>query len=128
MNLTESRYMLDSSTWISNFFAENKEIKTIIDAPNIHLTSIISLFEIKRKLMRDNLETKKMSTILSYIKERSIIAKLEQNICERAAEISLTYKLYAIDALVYTTSLINNCNLVTRDNNFQNLDKVIIIG
>ena len=31
--------------------------------------------------------------ILSYIKEKSIITKLEQDICEKAAEISLKKKL-----------------------------------
>ena len=127
MNLTESKYFLDSSAWISYFFAENKEIKNIIDSQNIFLTSVISLFEIKRRLVRDELDKYKISMILSYIKERSIITKLEQDICEKAAEISLKNKLHAIDSLIYTTSLINNCILVTGDNHFKNLEKVIII-
>jgi len=127
MNLIESKYFLDSSAWISYFFAESKEIKNIIDAPNIILTSVISLFEIKRKLVRDELDKYKISMILSYIKEKSIIIKLEQDICEKAAEISLKNKLHAIDSLIYTTSLINNCILVTGDNHFKNLEKVIII-
>ena len=127
MNLIESKYFLDSSAWISYFFAESKEIKNIIDAPNIILTSVISLFEIKRKLVRDELDKYKISMILSYNKEKSIIIKLEQDICEKAAEISLKNKLHAIDSLIYTTSLINNCILVTGDNHFKNLEKVIII-
>ena len=65
--------------------------------------------------------------ILSYIKEKSIITKLEQDICEKAAEISLKNKLHAIDSLIYTASLINNCILVTGDNHFKNLERVIII-
>ena len=127
MNLTESKYFLDSSAWISYFFAENKEIKNIIDSQNIFLTSVISLFEIKRKLVKDKLDKYKISMILSYIKEKSIIAKLEQDICEKAADISLKNKLHAIDSLIYTASLINNCVLVTGDNHFRNLEKVIII-
>ena len=127
MNPTESKYLLDASAWISYFFAENKEIKNIIDAPNILLTSVVSLFEIKRKLIRDKLEKHKISMILSYIREKSIITKLEQDICEKAAEISLKHRLHAIDSLIYTTSLINNCILVTGDNHFKNLEKVVMI-
>ena len=127
MNLKESKYFLDSSAWISYFFAENREIKNIIDAPNIFLTSVISLFEIKRTLVRDELDKYKILMILSYIKEKSRITKLEQDICEKAAEISLKNKLHAIDSLIYTASLINNCILVTGDNHFKNLEKVIIV-
>lgn len=127
MNLKESKYFLDSSAWISYFFAENREIKNIIDAPNIFLTSVISLFEIKRTLVRDELDKYKILMILSYIKEKSMITKLEQDICEKAAEISLKNKLHAIDSLIYTASLINNCILVTGDNHFKNLEKVIIV-
>jgi len=128
MSLTESKYLLDSSAWISYFFAENKEIKNIIDAPNILLTSVISLFEIKRKLLRNKLDKYKLSTLLSYIKEKSLITKLEQDICEKAAQISLKERLHAIDSLIYTTSLINNCILVTGDHHFKNLEKVTIIN
>ena len=127
MNPTESKYFLDSSAWLSYFFAENEEIKGIIDDNNMLFTSVISLFEIKRKLMRDKLDLNKISSILSYIKEKSIIARIEQDICEKAAEISIKEKLHAIDSIIYTASLVNNCIFVTGDKDFKNIGNAILI-
>ena len=126
--MTESRYFLDSSTLVSYFFAENEEIKSIVDNTNVLFTSIISLFEIKRKLLRDNVEKNKVMEILSFIKEKSIIIKIDQDICEKAAEISIEEKIPAIDSLIYTSSSINNAILVTLDSHFKNLEKVMVIS
>ena len=126
--MTESRHFLDSSAWVSYFFAENEEIKGIVDNTNILLTSIISIFEIKRKLLRDNVENDRIIEILSFIKEKSIIIKIDQDICEKAAEISIKEKIPAIDSLIYTSSSINNAILVTLDSHFKNLEKVMVIS
>jgi len=127
MNQTDSKFFLDSSAWLSYFLAQNIEIRSIIDSQNVILTSVISLFEIKRKLMKDRLNLSKVSVILSYIKEKSLIIKLEQNICEKAAEISIKENLHSIDSLIHTSSLINDCVLVTADNDFRNLKNVMIL-
>ncbi len=127
MNQIDSKYFLDSSAWISYFFAQNREVKDIIDGSYSLFTSSISLFEIKRKLIRDRLDASKISAILSYIKEKSIIIKPEQNICEEAADISIKEKLHSIDSLIYISSQINNCILVIADNDFKNLKKVIVL-
>ncbi len=126
--MTESRYFLDSSAWVSYFFAENEEIKSIVDNTNILFTPIISLFEIKRKLLRDNVENSRVIEILSFIKEKSIIIKIDQDICEKAAEISVKEKIPAIDSLIYTSSLANNAILITGDSHFKSLEKVRVIG
>ena len=126
--MTESRYFLDSSAWVSYFFAENEEIKSIVDNTHILFTSVISLFEIKRKLLRDNVEKSRLMEILSFIKEKSIIIKLEQDICEKAAEVSIEEKIPAIDSLIYTSSSTNNATLVTLDSHFKNLEKAMVIS
>ena len=126
--MTESRHFLDSSAWVSYFFAENEEIKGIVDNTNILLTSIISIFEIKRKLLRDNVENDRIIEILSFIKEKSIIIKIDQDICEKAAEISIKEKIPAIDSLIYTSSLTNNAILITGDSHFKRLEKVRVIS
>ena len=127
MNLTDSKYFLDTSAWISYFFAENKEIKNIIENPSLLLTSVISLFEIKRKLIKENLKQDKIANVLSFIKERSIIVKLEQNICEKAADTSIKEKLHATDSLIYSSAIINDSILVTLDLDFKNLKNIILI-
>ena len=44
--MTDSKF-IDSSAWLSYFYAENQEIKDIIESETLILTSCISLFEIK---------------------------------------------------------------------------------
>ena len=127
MRQTESRYFLDSSAWLSYFFAENEELKSIIDSDSVLFTSVISLFEIKRKLIKEKIDINKIHSILSYIKEKSIIVRIEQDVCEKAAEISVKDKLHATDSLIYTASLVNNCIFVTGDQDFKNMKDVIII-
>lgn len=77
--------------------------------------------------MMDRENTDKIFTLLSYIKERSILVKLDQKICEEAAELSIKEKLHAVDSLIYLSSLLNNCTLITADKDFKDLEKVIII-
>lgn len=127
MKMTGSRYFLDSSVWISYFFAENEEVKGVIDSNNVLFTSVISIFEVKRKLLRDKTEKIRVSGVLSFIKEKSIITKLDQDACENAAEISIAHKIPAIDSLIYTSSLANDSILVTEDSHFKNLEKVKLI-
>jgi len=126
--MTGSKYFLDSSAWLSYFFSENKEIKVIIDSTNVLFTSVISLFEIKRKALRDRTESNRIEGIMSFIKEKSIIARIDQDICEKAAELSIEEKIPAIDSLIYTSSLANNTILITGDSHFKNLEKVKLIS
>ena len=127
MRQTESRYFLDSSAWLSYFFAENEELKGIIDGGSVLFTSVISLFEIKRKLIKEKIDMNKIHSTLSYIKEKSIIVRIEQDVCEKAAEISIKEKLHTTDSLIYTSSVINNCIFVTGDQDFKNIKEVLLI-
>ena len=127
MKMTVSRYLLDSSAWLSYFFAENNQIKEIIDGENFLFTSVISLFEIKKKLIKDKLVKEKIEKFINFIKEKSIILKLDINICEIASEISIKEELHAIDSLIYSTSILNKTKLITGDNDFRNKDNVILL-
>src|SRR3989338_11622998 len=126
MNPIEYKDLLDSSAWISYFLAANGSIKAIVENPNSLFTSIISIFEIKRKLLRDSFEESKIKEVLSFILEKSIIVKLDPAICESAAEFSLKHKLPAIDSLIYASSMSINCMLVTGDKHFKNLNKIML--
>jgi len=127
MKMTVSRYLLDSSAWLSYFFAENNQIKEIIDGENFLFTPVISLFEIKKKLIKDKLVKEKIEKFINFIKEKSIILKLDINICEIASEISIKEELHAIDSLIYSTSILNKTKLITGDNDFRNKDNVILL-
>lgn len=115
---------LDSSAWLAYYFAESLPVKGIIDKEGTVITSSLSLFEIKKKLL---MMKKDPARFLAFVKERSIILFPDVAIAEKAADVALDKKLAAIDALIYTTARIKNAELVTGDNDFRGLEGVKII-
>ncbi len=116
---------LDSSVWLSYYFSHNLEARKIIDGEGLILTSSLSLFEVKKRLLSLKIDS---SQILALIKERSVIIMPTVNISEKAAEIAMQKKLGAIDSLIYTTSQMHNAELVSGDNDFRDLENVKIIS
>lgn len=125
MKKTEYKLM-DSSAWLSYFFATSTLIKRIVESETVLYTSVISFFEIKRKLLRDGFN-KNFKDVQGFIKSRSIIINLDEAISLHAADISFSHKLHALDALIYSTAEAMNAQLVTADSDFESLDDVIII-
>ena len=124
--MTGSKF-LDSSAWLAYFYAENNEIKSIVESSTILLTSSISLFEVKNKLIKDKTEKIKTQNSIDFIKKRSLIIDIGAEIAEEAVEVATKHKLPIIDSLIYTSSSKNNSELITLDNDFRNLNNVIIL-
>ena len=125
--MTDSR-LLDSSAWLSYFYADNKEIKSIIESNSILLTSSISIFEIKKKLMKDKIEISKVERTIEFIKKRSLIINIDFLIADAAVNFAIKNNLATIDALIYSAAKKNNSILITLDNDFRNLNDVMILN
>jgi predicted nucleic acid-binding protein len=124
MKKTNSK-LLDSSAWLSYFFGENERVKEIVESCSILYTQAISLFEIKRKFLE--MSTKKSNSALNFIKERSIILALDEEIAEKAAEVAHETDLHAIDSMICATALVAESTLITLDFDFKGLDQVVIL-
>lgn len=116
---------LDSSAWLAYYLAASEEVKTLIDGEGHLITSALCLFEIKKRLLAMK---KEYVRFLTFIRERSIIIPIDKEIAEKAADIAIEKKLAAMDALIYTTAIVKNAELVTGDNDFRGLDNVRIIS
>ena len=92
---------LDSSAWLAYFYAENDEVKSILDSNNILLTSSISIFEVKNKLTKDKIDVIKIKNSIDFIKRRSLIIDIGAEIAEKAVEFAIENDLAIIDALIY---------------------------
>ena|SRR3989344_1132522 len=123
----DSKLLIDSSVWVLYFFGENKRVKEIIEQENFLLTSIFSLFEIRRKLLKEKYNEEKISKIISFIKTRSIMSELTEEICISAATNSVELVLPAIDSLIYTSARKSNALLITADNDFRGIKDVEIV-
>ena len=126
MKITDSRF-LDSSAWLSYFYANNYQIKSIIESNVILLTSAISIFEIKNKLIKDKTESIKIQRTMDFIKKRSLIVNIDLETADQAVEFSVKNNLPAIDALIYSSNIKNDSILITLDNDFRGLNNVIIL-
>ncbi|MBI4149610.1 PIN domain-containing protein [Candidatus Woesearchaeota archaeon] len=128
MSTTVSRYFLDSSILIDYFLGENTKIKEIVDSVHILFISIISLFELRRVMLREGIEVKKIEECIGHTEEKYIIIALNAKICKHAAELSVKERLAAMDSLIYATSLSQNAIFVTGDNDFRGKRDVMIIA
>lgn len=117
--------LLDSSVWISYFFDGLR--RENIENDDLLLLSALSLFEIKSKLIRKKVSADIIEKNIKFIKKRSMIISLDDNIAEKAAEISVEKGIPAADSLIYATSLLNNSTLLTLDNDFRGLNGVIVL-
>ena len=82
VKVTDSK-LLDSSIWIS-FIIENKNVD-IIESEQLLFLSSLSIFEIKRKLIRDKIKKEDIERTIEFIKKRSSIINVDEKIAEKAA-------------------------------------------
>ena len=125
--MTECKYLIDSSIWVSHFLSEKEEIKKFFDESNEVFISILSLFEVHKKFIREKHNPHKVQIALELMQQRSGILPVTQAICQKAAQESIQNDLAAMDALIYATAQHHNLILVTGDNDFRKLKDVKII-
>ena len=117
--------LIDSSVWLD--YLHNAAYSEVIDSEEIIFLSVLSIFEIKKKLIGEKNSTQKISESMKFIKSRSIILPINEEIVEKAVEISTQNKLPAIDSLIYATAIVNKLMVITLDNDFRGLDNTIVL-
>ena len=116
--------LVDSSVWIAYLF--NGLHKDIIDSENVLMVSSLSIFEIKKKLIRSDIEKNKVERSIEFIKKRSLVIDVTPEISEMAINLSIENKLPMVDSIIYASAIANNAVLLTLDNDFRNLKGVVI--
>ena len=76
--------------------------------------------------MRDGFEGD-LEGVLTFVEDRSIVINLDEDISQSAADLSIQYKLHAMDALIYASAKAMDSELVTADSDFENLSDVLIV-
>ena len=123
--MTDSK-LLDSSAWLSYLYAENIATKSIIESDDSLFISVLSLFEIKLKMLKDKRPLSVILSSLDFVKKRSLVISINEEIAEHAVDISTQHRLAAVDSLIYASALKNNAVLITLDNDFRGLKNVEI--
>ncbi len=120
-------FLIDSSIWLDHFADTNKEATNIIEGPYVLFSSILSLFEIKKRLIKLGFDNK-VDECMKLIFLRSSIVDLNEELVDSAVDLSLHFKLGTIDSIIYSSALFNGLTLVTSDNDFRGLDNVKLIN
>ena len=115
--------LVDSCLWLN--YLTGKSTKEFLDQEIPLALSVLSLFEIAKKLKRFNFPSKKIQHILQYLEEYSLIFDVDSSIAIQA--VNFSEQLGAVDALLYATAQINECPFLTCDNDFRGLPNVKII-
>ena len=124
MKKTDSK-LIDSSVWLAYLF--NGVYSDIIESDEMLLLSVMSLFEIHRKLAKIKIDSNKISRSMEFIKKRSLVIEVSTEISEKAVDFSLEFKLSTIDSIIYATSILSDATLVTLDNDFKGLKSVVVL-
>lgn len=117
--------LVDSSVWIA-YLTKNK-FGEVIDNEQSLFLSAISLFEIRKKFLKDKIPKAEVNDKINFVKSKSIILPVTDKIAENAAEISVENEIPSADSIIYATALVNNIKLVTLDNDFRGLKDVEIL-
>ena len=117
--------LLDTSIWLS--YLLDSLYQELIESKKTIFISPLSIFEIKKKLFNKKVPDNEIKEKVAFIKERTISISVDNNIAEKAAQLANENKMPAIDSLIYATSFVNNCILITRDNDFRNLRNVQVL-
>jgi len=123
MNMTVT---FDSSAWLEYFSGSKKGkiVKQILEGKEHIVTPSICLMEIKNKYLQ---EEQKFQDRIDFICKNSSISDINQEVALIAAGIKNTYKLYTVDALVYTIAKQQQSTLLTGDAHFKDLENVNLL-
>ena len=124
MKKTDSK-LIDSSVWLAYLF--NGSYKDMIESNEVLLLSALSLFEIKKKLAKSKIDNNKIARSMDFIKKRSLVVPVNEEIAEIAVDIALDNDLPLVDSMIYATAMLNNSTLITLDNDFRGLKNTVVL-
>lgn len=111
------------------FLGENKRLDTLVsDEENELYTSAVSFYEISKFFLKKGAE-KELSKALDIVRRRSTIIEPTEKTCLEAAKDAVKHELYAIDAIIFRSSVEHNAVLVTADKEFKgkNIKNIMFI-
>lgn len=118
---------VDSSVWLGHLLDASPKASKILESDEHMLCSILSLFEVESKLIKRKVPYDQIEKVIDFIKNRATVINLNEGIVRVASEVSFRFKLAAMDALIYSSALMNEAVLATADNDFRGLGSVELI-
>lgn len=119
--------LVDSSVWLAYYFEGAQQAKTLIDSDLALFSSVLSFFEVERRLRSLHCEEEKIFEFLDFMDLRSTTLFVDRLVTSLAVQLSVVHKLGAVDAILLASAQIQNLTLVTGDYDFHTIDGVEIL-
>jgi predicted nucleic acid-binding protein len=128
------RYIMDSYAWLEYFMGTEagRKVKRIIDTEmDEKLTPLICLAETYAKILKTE-DEEKAELRRAFIKSRSALIPLDENLAVEAAKIDVTMKMKVhgwglADSIVLSTARNREGKVVTGDPHFRGLAEAHVI-
>lgn len=123
-----SRILVDSSGWLEYLTADTKagQFEAYLVNPNNELiVPTIVLYEVRKKLLAGQLKTAEDWFVSEAL--RHTVVPLDERIALDSAAMSQRLRVAMADAIIYTTAVGENAQLVTGDAHFANLPNVTVL-
>jgi predicted nucleic acid-binding protein len=116
--------LIDSCVWAEVLMGTptGRFFKPLIPPAGQLLVSTMVLYELGKWLAR-NMDAQEADQVMVTLLTAHVVEPTA-NIALQAAELSVTYKLHALDALIYAAALEHDAQLVTCDAHFKGLPSV----
>ena len=116
--------LVDTCIWIefTSNTATGQTYERLLREPNKLMLSTMVVYELRKWLAR-HMEPEAADELMTLILTAHVVEPTS-TIALQAAELSKTYKLHAMDALIYATALEHDAELVTCDAHFKDLPSV----
>ncbi|MBC7608622.1 MAG: type II toxin-antitoxin system VapC family toxin [Polaromonas sp.] len=116
--------LIDSCVWaeVLQGSPTGKLFKPLMPTPAQLLVPTMVLYEVSKWLAR-TMDSQAADEVMITLQSAKVV-DATSSIALQAAELSITYKLHAIDALIYATALEHDAVLVTCDAHFKGLPQV----
>jgi predicted nucleic acid-binding protein len=116
--------LVDSCVWAEVLMGTptSRVFKPLIPPVGQLLVSTMVLYELGKWLAR-NMDAQEADQVMVTLLTAQVVEPTA-SIALQAAELSVTYKLHALDALIYATALEHDAELVTCDAHFKGLPGV----
>jgi toxin FitB len=125
MKMTGTK-LIDSSVWVE-YLVEGRYHELIEEDQGSFLLSTLSIFEIKKRLMKKVKSILEINKGINFVKQKSIIIPITEEIAEKAVKISVENKMPMADSLIYQTALENDASVITLDNHFRELKNAEVL-
>ena len=121
-------FFMDSSAWIKYLLLGGEEIKQLVEGgESLLFTSVLSIFEVHRHLVRLGKKEPELSGLVSFIEENSIIVPVSRDTALKASLNSIKYNLSSVDSMIFSSMGGAEETFITFDSDFKGLANVLLL-